>query len=178
MFANPFASLKQRRVCLIYQNNNLKVLWDLQITFLLLFICAIMPYHMAFKAQHDSLIWCISYYLIDVFFLIDLILMFFTTIPETDRLIEITERKKIANNYLTGWFIIDFCSIIPFDMIMKSFAVGHLSVCETETCFNENIDNGNASSANIMLRAPKITKAFRAVRLLRMVKVFKLMKKR
>ena len=102
--------------------------------------------------------------------------MFFTTIPETDRLIEITERKKIAINYLTGWFTIDFCSIIPFDMFMKSAAVGHMSICETAECMPQQSDN--ASNANIMLRAPKITKAFRAVRLLRMVKVFKLMKKR
>ena len=129
-----------------------------------------MPYHIAFN--YKSLSWCIIYYLIDTCFLIDLSLQFFTTIPETDRLVEVTDRKKIAKNYLSGWFIVDFCSILPFDIIMSLIGQGTIKFCDTST----DADSGGSSQANIMLRAPKITKAFRAIRLLRMVKVFKLMK--
>ena len=35
----------------------------------------------------------------------------------------VVEHRLIAKNYLTGWFIIDFVSILPFDtlgMVMQS----------------------------------------------------------
>jgi len=170
MFANAFSKHQKRERCLIYQDNTKKLYWDIYVTVLLLFIVNVMPYHIAFKIGSPR--WCMVYNLIDLFFLIDLIMVFFTTLPETERSQEITDRRKIVLNYLTTWFMIDFCSIMPFDTVMTSYTLGKLTICETEKC-----DTGDCGSGvNVLLRAPKITKVLRGLRLLRLVKVFKLMK--
>jgi hypothetical protein len=86
-----------------------------------------MPYHIAF--DHSSFAQCLFYNCLDFCFFIDLVLMFFTTIPETERLSEVIDRRKIANAYLTGWFIFDLLSILPFDTIFSSFSRGKLTIC-------------------------------------------------
>jgi len=48
-----------------------------------------------------------------------MILTFFTALHnvETDQLI--VDKKRIARNYLSGWFWIDLVSILPFDKMIK-----------------------------------------------------------
>ena len=83
MFANAFSKHRKRERCLIYQDNIIKLYWDIYVTILLLFIVNVMPYHIAFKISSPK--WCITYNLIDLCFFIDLVMMFFTTLPETER---------------------------------------------------------------------------------------------
>ena len=43
----------------------------------------------------------------------------------------VVEHRLIAKNYLTGWFIIDFVSILPFDtlgMVMESEDISQLKI--------------------------------------------------
>ena len=43
----------------------------------------------------------------------------------------VVEHKLIAKNYLTGWFVIDFVSILPFDtlgMVMESDDISQLKI--------------------------------------------------
>ena len=83
---------------------------------LLLFVCAVLPLHIAFTNNDQG--WCITYLVIDFFFLVDLILQFFLTIPKTDTRDEVTDRREIALSYLKEWFAIDLLSILPFDFIV------------------------------------------------------------
>ena len=85
-------------------------------TLLLLFVCLILPLHIAFSNTNQG--WCITYYSIDMIFLIDLILQFFMTIAECDMKNEVDDRRKIAIAYLKGWFIVDLLSILPFDLLL------------------------------------------------------------
>ena len=54
-------------------------------------------------------------------FLVDIILSFYTSIPECEKHNEITDKRKIATNYLKTWFGIDLLSIMPFHMIFDSY---------------------------------------------------------
>lgn len=48
-------------------------------------------------------------------------LNFFTTLYDEEKLVEIIDRKIIAKSYLSGWFLIDFLSIVPFEILMSQF---------------------------------------------------------
>jgi hypothetical protein len=58
--------------------------------------------------------------LIDISFLIDIIIVFRTTITGADGE-ENTDQKKIAKNYMKGSFTIDFLSTIPMDSLTSLF---------------------------------------------------------
>jgi hypothetical protein len=49
MFAHAFSNHKERQKYMIYQDNPKKMLWDIYVTFILLLIVNLMPYHIAFK---------------------------------------------------------------------------------------------------------------------------------
>jgi hypothetical protein len=91
-------------------------------TLLLLVICFFMPIHLAFKTEDVR--WCWTYLSIDIFFVIDMVFTFFTTIPEKDDEEELTDRKKIAGEYfgtyLNGWFTIELFAVIPVDLIFST----------------------------------------------------------
>ena len=70
---------KVRIGCLLYQDSTFKLIWELIITLLLLFVCAVLPLNMALKNETPK--WCIAYYGFDSIFAVDLVLNFFITIP-------------------------------------------------------------------------------------------------
>ena len=86
---------------------------------LLLIVSLIVPVRLAFVEQ-DSTSWFVFYTITDVFFLCDLILTFFTSVPDDKRVYEITNKRIIANKYLKGWFWIDLISILPFDIMLPT----------------------------------------------------------
>ena len=53
-------------------------------------------------------------------FLADIVLSFFTSIPETEYEEEIMDKKIISVKYLSGWFLIDFLSIIPVHVLFDA----------------------------------------------------------
>ena len=95
----------------------MKISWDFLILILLLFISITVPYRIVY-IEKDSGKWKHAYYAIDVFFGVDMLLTFNTSYTESEQMKEVYNRKKIALNYLKGWFIIDFVAIIPFDELL------------------------------------------------------------
>ena len=87
--------------------------------FLLLVVCLLVPYQLAFFPS-EGLKMQILYYSIDFCFLIDIIFTFITAIHDPKTQMYITNKKIIAKDYLAFWFWIDFISIMPFDIISKS----------------------------------------------------------
>ena len=94
--------------------------WDIWILINVLFIAIVTPFRLAFD-ENDSVTWKVINWFTDCFFLIDLVLSFFESYYDEENNIHVTSLKKIAKNYLKGWFTIDFISIIPFESILKSF---------------------------------------------------------
>jgi hypothetical protein len=103
--------------CVIPQDHSYKIIWDVLILMLLLIVCTIIPWRLAFDGENFT--WEIVYYCIDSLFAIDIVLTFFTTIPGKNGMVEINDKKIIAREYLNSWFFIDFFSIVPFDTIIK-----------------------------------------------------------
>ena len=114
-YASSIPNSKKNKY-LIHSNTKLKIWWDIYITAILLILVFVVPTRLAF-VDTEPIGWVIVYALIDLSFLVDIILTFFTTYTDADGN-EIGESKKIARQYLTGWFIFDTISIIPMDYIL------------------------------------------------------------
>ena len=69
--------------CMIFSDDELKMKWDLFIVVLLVLVCLVIPYRLAFAKK--SFIWELTYYFIDFLFFVDIILTFMTTIPDKDK---------------------------------------------------------------------------------------------
>jgi hypothetical protein len=84
--------------CIILANAKNKILWDIWITFTLLFITIAVPVRLAFY-DRDPLSWILMYGVVDFSFLTDLVLTFFTSYTDETTNKEVTSHKKIARTY-------------------------------------------------------------------------------
>ena len=102
--------------CIIMSNSIPKIFWDVWILILLILVCLVVPWRLAFYDE-NSFNWMIAYFSIDFFFLLDIILTFFTSVSDDQNIGEIVNKKQIAIIYLKSWFWVDLISIFPLDMI-------------------------------------------------------------
>lgn len=102
--------------------NENRIYWDLFIIILAIYNSFALPMEIAFKppwlmTQANSIFNTI----IDCCFGIDILITFRTTYICSTTGSEIVEGLQIAKNYLSGKFIIDLLSTIPFDKVEKVF---------------------------------------------------------
>ena len=101
------------------RSNKCKLAWDIFVLVVLLIVSMVVPIRLAFST-HDPWSWTIAYAIADLIFFIDLVLTFFTSISDDNKVYEITDKKQIAKNYLKGWFWVDLISIFPLDAILMA----------------------------------------------------------
>mmetsp|Transcript_27296 Transcript_27296/g.36510 ORF Transcript_27296/g.36510 Transcript_27296/m.36510 type:complete len:264 (+) Transcript_27296:1271-2062(+) len=135
------------------QNNRYKIMWDILVLIILLVVSIIVPTRLAF-AQSEPISWFVFYSTTDFIFFIDIILSFFTSVSDEQKVYEITDKKYIARTYLKGWFWVDFISILPLDLIMLQ----------------------QQNQATILARFARIGKLYKLIRMIRLAKVLKLLK--
>ena len=117
---------------IFYPTQPFKANWDLLITLVLVFTCLVTPFIVAFVQTDDTpseykfhimasdaKVWTVINYAVDIAFLIDMFIMFFSAYQDDDMKL-IDHPKLIAKNYLGGWFIIDLIAIFPFEIILSS----------------------------------------------------------
>ena len=97
---------------MIYPENANKANWDLFVTIILVFTCITTPARMAF-VEKDSTGWVAVRWVIDIVFLLDIIIIFFSAYYDED-FRTIDDRKTIAKTYIWSWFFLDVFAIIPF----------------------------------------------------------------
>lgn len=151
MYAMPLAMSTQPK-CIILPTSKKKLVWDIFILAALLLVSILVPFRLAYYPEDDDA-WMIIYGVIDTFFLIDIVVTFFTaTLDQRSNVVQV-DKKYLARQYLAFWFWVDFIAILPMDVIMRSGA-----------------------EANILLRFAKIGKLYKLIRLSRLAKLFKLLK--
>ena len=149
----------------ILPDNPTKQIWDIIIGVLLIYTSIVTPYRISFIDDSTSANKYFDYLdlSIDCLFFIDIILSFLTAYYNNEEKIE-KKLSKIAINYLTGWFIIDFSSIFPLNMILDP---------------SKTFSTGSASRvSNALIRIAKIPKLYKLVKLTKLVKVVRVVKKR
>jgi hypothetical protein len=122
-----------------------KRIWDVIMIIFVFYSCLIGPYLITFKNQDDDYLFFEA--VVDLFFLIDLGLNFFTPYTHHDDFL-IKNPKKIIMHYLKTWFTFDLISSLPISFIIL---------------FNEN--NNRILSIIKITRVHKIIKWARIFRL-------------
>ena len=158
----PSIEKDDRVAYLIYPEDSFKELfWDVLLSLILLLTCILTPFTLAFSDQVSEIEWYVALeWTIDALFLIDIFINFNTAYYRDDFEME-TDRRVIAYNYVTGWFFVDFISILPFDLMAPSDGGG------------EGGDN-----LNQVVRLSKVSKIYRLVKIMRLVRLLRIMRRR
>ena len=158
--------------------------WDLTMVSALLFTAIVTPVEVAFleEGQYITNLWVINR-LVDLCFMIDIILTFNRAYQESAEKGGhwVFNKWVIARNYLLGWFLLDFFSVVPFWLTSLQYSyyscleqpgMTHDSCMAIETlaALSNNTDNGQMAT---MTRSAVL---FRIAKLLRMVKLARVFK--
>jgi len=126
----------------------IRLTWDMMITLIMLYILVDIPIQLCFeislRLNHP---WARIDLLVDGVFLADIIFNFNTGYIDHESQF-VSDRLKIAETYLMGWFWIDLITSLPFEYMVQYRQVSILS---------------------------KILKAFRVIRLLKIFRVIKVL---
>ena len=102
--------------CVIDPRGQFQSKWDLFMIALLIFTAIVTPWEVAFLEPAWNGLYVLNRF-VDLGFTIDLFCQFFTPFYSDDDMGFVVSHGRIAKNYLSGWFIIDFTSILPFDTV-------------------------------------------------------------
>jgi len=139
----------------------------LLITAVLLFTCTVTPFRVAFVSNEkddnlrasfhikDTLNWTITNYAVDFAFLIDIFINFASAYQDDDYKI-IDDLKLIAENYMTGWFLIDIISIFPFEFVLSQ--------------------GSDSADLNGMAKITRIGRMYKLVKLTKLLRILKILK--
>ena len=94
-----------------------KRLWNVVVSFLLIYTATIMPYKMAYIDSEFGDDWFVIDMTIDVLFFLDVLVNWTTAYHDELEGMLITSRKKILLNYLKSWMILDIIACFPFGLI-------------------------------------------------------------
>ena len=111
-------------------NGYLTLQWVLPQEVLLLFTAVVTPYETAFLETKFNFLFVLNR-VVDLLFLTDLFINFFLSYPDPETQQDVVSHKRIAKHYLTGWFVIDFVSILPCDsigLVMDSSDISQLKI--------------------------------------------------
>lgn len=99
-------------------NDARKTQWDLFVMILATFNVFVIPLDVGFQPESfQSFFFKFLNWVIDIFFLIDILISFRTTYINERTGAEVKEVKLIARHYLRGQFTIDLLATLPFDTI-------------------------------------------------------------
>lgn len=94
-------------------------MFDVVILLLVGYSCISSLYYVAFISP-QNLIHIIFDWIVEAAFYTDLVLNFITEFIDPISRKPVRDLKEILINYMTGWFIIDFLSVFPFNQIMET----------------------------------------------------------
>ena len=76
------------------------------------------PLKLSFFYLNNDLSWLLVAILLDVIFLFDIILNFFSAYFNNEEKL-VDKKQQIACNYLRSWFLVDLLSVLPFHYIFQ-----------------------------------------------------------
>ena len=145
---------------LIFPTDNKKMIWDFYILLLLVWTATVLPFTIAFTDYEDFPILIPLDFFIDLSFMIDIALTFFTAVKNNETGRYEYRRNVIAINYLRSWLIVDVISTIPWSLI--------------EWLSDGGIQDKERSVK--MMRILRLNKFYKFFRLLRLMKLIRLLK--
>jgi hypothetical protein len=136
-------------------DSNKRLVWDVLLVFLLLYVACIVPTRIAFDTSVElgsGLFWFESG--VDMFFICDIVLNFRTSViiaGESGQVRRVDDKRFIAMVYIKGWFFVDVIAVLPYSYI--------------ELVFSDSNEKGGSTQ-----------QVFKALRLVRLAKLLRLTK--
>ena len=104
--------------------------WDLVIMIMLMLVLFFVPFEQAFVETYLHISWkdmselqkCffVINNVFDAFFITDMLFQFSTAYLDPLTNLWVEDPLKIWHHYLTGWFVLDFVSVFPFENFLPS----------------------------------------------------------
>ena len=85
---------------------------------LLAYTATYMPYKTCFIDESSTVAETVDWS-VDILFMVDILINFVAATENQKDLSWNTDPKKIAKNYLKGWFTLDLISVMPFSLFEK-----------------------------------------------------------
>ena len=92
-------------------------IWDMTTGLALVYTATITPFEVGLALPTELNALFLVNQVVNLVFFLDIILQFFLPVPDHSGEL-IRDRRKIARKYLLSWFVIDFVTIIPFDILV------------------------------------------------------------
>eukprot|EP00927_Polykrikos_kofoidii_P011962 TRINITY_DN15131_c0_g2_i1.p1 TRINITY_DN15131_c0_g2~~TRINITY_DN15131_c0_g2_i1.p1 ORF type:complete len:787 (-),score=132.84 TRINITY_DN15131_c0_g2_i1:32-2392(-) len=129
--------------------------WDVIVVLALCWVALIVPVQVAMMEPSFDVMFVLSA-CIDVVFFVDMILQFFLMYPRQCDFGFVWEYRHhmIIGHYLRRWFVLDFVSVFPFDLVSKLFE-------------SDGIDKAKVIKIIRLLRLLKLTRVMKASRFVR-----------
>eukprot|EP01051_Picozoa_sp_SAG22_P007882 SAG22_NODE_572_length_9005_cov_105.428138_3_plen_814_part_00 len=136
-----------------------RTIWDGLSAIAIVYSAIFVPLRMSFALpEHDHMSAAYIFdKMVDLSFMIDMVLSFFTAYYDPEHEEMVTDRGKVTANYLKSWFVPDFLATVPFDEIAPVF-MG---------------PNSNPED----LRVLKLIRLLRLLKIMRIVKMSRLLNK-
>jgi CRP-like cAMP-binding protein len=143
----------QKASFVLLPHSTIRQVFGLVMSFLLLWSATVTPYTLSFMDEDTSLFWEVLEGLINILFACDLIISFFSAYYDSDNKL-IVDKRRIALNYLRGWFLIDFISCFPSQLL--------------------DLQDGGSSNMryNSFARLIRLPRLYRLLRIFRIFKAF------
>jgi hypothetical protein len=98
--------------CIIFPDDDAYMWWGYVIIALMMYTAIVTPFVIAL-IDMDKIEWLVTDTIIDSLFFIDVGINCFLAYYTEDNNLEV-RRKKIIQNYATGWMMIDLLACVPF----------------------------------------------------------------
>ncbi|CAE7783508.1 unnamed protein product [Symbiodinium microadriaticum] len=93
-----------------------KAVWDVGISIMIVYSVLVEPFRIGFGVEVSGAMLAIDIF-VDCLFVIDIVLTFFTAYLD-EREVLVTNRLRIAQRYLRGFFVIDVASVFPAELFL------------------------------------------------------------
>ena len=116
--------LERRRMAkrMIFPNSRFRFNWDVANFLLLIFCMFEVPFSLCYETSVCAFTPLDKFNLsVDVFFLCDFCLNFFTAYKNPETGVLVVDPKLVAKSYLKSWACFDFMSSFPFDLCICLF---------------------------------------------------------
>ena len=113
---------------LIHPLSNFHATWDILVSLLILLTVVTMPLSLGWEELNETFFG--MNLAVDFIFLLDVCKNFCTGYVDENEAI-IMNVDMVRRNYLTGFFITDFCSSIPLDLILKAVSIDVQIACQS-----------------------------------------------
>jgi hypothetical protein len=122
--------LEKKSCIVLMPDDPIKRFWSILMIILLVYVVLWVPINICFyqadpnDESNDIDIGTLIDGLVDGFFGIDILINFISSYEDPVNGLPVVSLKKIAINYLTSWFLIDFIAVIPTQLIEEAFTSG------------------------------------------------------